>query len=177
MGLTIAPIYPKVPEIPPVEIPADQVEVLGTATGWDLEYGEVDLCPAAVLSAARIGRSRGLSPDLAGRILTFAAAVERLGYGITLWRATPRATWSLRMSGSPLGAPEVACTASTAYAILDELRIPYDIEQACGRADARTVLVRCQEARRESAHGLWIDQVLRVAEYALSHGIAEIAWA
>ena len=176
MGLVIVPAYPDPDTVAPVAIPDDAIEALAYDR-WDLAYGEVDLAPSAVQAAASVAGARGMAPHLVDAILTFAAAVERTGYGINLWRSHPEAPWTLRMSAAPHQAPEVSCTASTAYAVFAELGLPYDAEQACGRADARTVLTRCQEAQPDSSRRMWIDQLQRVAEYALRHGIREIAWA
>ena len=176
MGLVITPMYPKVTTIAPVSIPDAEITTLATDR-WDIEYGEFDLAPREVQAAACVAQARGMAPELVEAILAFAAAVEFTGYGIMLWRNPSSAPWTLCMTGAPHEAPEVACSASTAYAVLTELGISYDPEQAYGRVDAQTVLTRCQAVRGQTTHTLCIEQLQRVAEYALSRGISEIAWA
>ncbi len=176
MGLVIAPAHPPCDPVAPVVIPEDAIEALAYDR-WDLEYGEFDLAPSSVQAAVCVASARGLASALVDRILDFTMAVERTGHGINLWRSHPEAPWTLRMTATPHRAPEVCCTAGTAYAMFAELGIPHDAEQAHGRADAATVLARCVQAPPDSPRRIWIEQLQRVAGYALRHGIREILWA
>jgi hypothetical protein len=177
MGICIQPVFPKVDLPRSVSLTLAEAEAFAAALNLDGDMGEYDLQPVEVQHTIRCAQVRGFTHPRLGDVAHFVHTLIPTGYGVVFTQAGSQNSWSFRPTPRPLDAPEVCCTASTGYRMFQDLGLSFDPELAHGVLPAATVLAACQHADPASARSHWIRALKEVAEYALSHGITEVAWA